>query len=90
MTVRASRWLSSHADDPIDRSVVSLGGVTVRISRWLSSNADEGITRAVDRLGRAVVAAGRSFQGIEPGTLQHNLIVVVWLIIALAFFHWTV
>jgi glutamate-1-semialdehyde aminotransferase len=50
-----------------------------------------GISRTVDGIGKGVDASGRAAQSYEPHTLQHNLLVVVfWLIAALGFFYWIV
>jgi NADH-quinone oxidoreductase subunit L len=77
-------------DMAVDRQVVQVGTGSVGIARWLGRIVDTaGIARTVDGLGRGVDASGRAAGRYEPRTLQHNLLVVVlFLIAALAFFYW--
>ena len=43
----------------------------------------------IERVGRGVDASGQTLQGIQPRTLQHDLLIVVfWLAVALGFFYW--
>jgi hypothetical protein len=48
-----------------------------------------GIDRTGERLAQRVDATGHAMQGFEPRTLQQNLLVMIyWLVAALAFFYW--
>ena len=43
----------------------------------------------IDRVGKGVDASGQTLQGMQPRTLQHDLLIVVfWLAVALGFFYW--
>jgi NADH-quinone oxidoreductase subunit L len=77
-------------DMAVDRQVVHVGTGSVGLARWLGRRVDTaGVTKAVEGLGRGVDASGRAAERYEPRTLQHNLLVLVLLMIAaLAFFYW--
>jgi hypothetical protein len=48
-----------------------------------------GIKRTVDGIGHATDATGQAAKKYEPHTMQHNMLVVVfWLVAALGFFYW--
>ena len=81
-----------YLDSAVDDRVNSVGSGSVSIARWLGKFVDTaGISRTVDGIGKGVDASGRAAQSYEPHTLQHNLLVVVfWLIAALGFFYWIV
>jgi len=81
-----------YLDTAVDDRVNSVGSGSVSIARWLGKFVDTaGISRTVDGIGKGVDASGRAAQSYEPHTLQHNLLVVVfWLIAALGFFYWIV
>ena len=81
-----------YLDAAVDDRVNSVGSGSVSIARWLGKFVDTaGISRTVDGIGKGVDASGRAAQSYEPHTLQHNLLVVVfWLIAALGFFYWIV
>ena len=90
-TIGFSRWLWGIIDvGIIDRLVVSVGTRSVSIARQIELLDREGTTKNVDRLGRGVDLAGHALQEVQPRTLQHDLLVVVfWLAAALGFFYWT-
>ena len=81
-----------YLDTAVDDRVNSVGSGSVSIARWLGKFVDTaGISRTVDGIGKGVDASGRAAQSYAPHTLQHNLLVVVfWLIAALGFFYWIV
>ncbi len=77
-------------DSAVDDRVASVGKGSVTIASWLGRFVDsEGIEKTVDGLGRGADASGRAAKRYEPHTMQHNLLVVVfWLVAALGFFYW--
>ncbi len=79
-----------YLDRAVDQRVVSVGTGSVRTARWLGKFVDTaGINKTVEGLGRGVEASGHAARRYEPRTLQHNLLVIVfWLIAALGFFYW--
>ena len=79
-----------YLDRAVDERVVSVGTGSVRTARWLGKFVDTaGIEKTVESLGRGVDASGHAARRYEPRTLQHNLLVIVfWLIAALGFFYW--
>lgn len=79
-----------YLDSAVDNRVTSVGTGSVSIARFLGRFIDTaGISRTVEGLGRGVDASGHAAQRYEPHTLQHNLLVVVfWLVAALGFFYW--
>jgi len=92
-TVRFARWLWQVVDvKGIDRKVVGIGGQTVNLARWLWQVIDiRGIEKNVERLGRETDTTGHLLQRIEPRTLQHHLLVMIfWLVAAIGLFYWLV
>ncbi len=92
-TVSLARWLWHVVDvRGIDRSVVGIGRQTVNLAQWLWQFIDiRGIEKNVERLGREVDATGHMLQRIEPRTLQHHLLVMIfWLVAAIGLFYWLV
>jgi NADH-quinone oxidoreductase subunit L len=77
-------------DSAVDNRVMSVGTGSVSIANWLGRVVDTaGISKTVEGLGRGVDASGHTAGRYEPHTLQHNLLVVVfWLVAALGFFYW--
>ena len=92
MSVGASRWLWRVVDRGIiDRLVVSVGIRSVSVARRMERVDGAGTTRNDERLGRGVDASGHVLEEVQPRTLQHDLLVVVfWLAAALGFFYWIV
>jgi hypothetical protein len=78
-----------YLDTAVDNRVNSVGTGSVSIASWLGRFVDTaGISRTADSIGKVVDASGQSVRRYEPHTLQHNLLVVVfWLIAALGFFY---
>ncbi len=90
VTIAMASWLWRRVDQQvIDRIVLSVGSGSVGAARELGERVDTaGIERAVDRIGEGVEASGRVARRYEPNTLQHNLLVVViLLVLALGFFY---
>lgn len=79
-----------YLDSAVDHQVTSVGKGSVSIANWLGRFVDTaGINNAVDGLGRGADASGHAAKRYEPHTMQHNLLVVVfWLVAALGFFYW--
>ena len=76
-------------DMAVDQQVTNVGAGSVGIARWLGRIVDTAtITKTIEGVGRGVDASGHAAKRIEPRTLQHHLLVVVlWLVAALAFFY---
>ncbi len=90
-TESTARWLWRTVDARgLDRLVVAAGTVTVGLARWLFRFLDVGgLDKTGDRLAHGVDTTGHAMQGLEPRTLQQNLLVMIfWLIAALGFFYW--
>ena len=89
-SVNVSRWLWQVIDlGLIDRLVVSVGNRSVGVAQRMERFDREGTAGGVDQVGRGLDASGRKLQGLQPRTLRHDLLVVVfWLAVALGFFYW--
>lgn len=89
-SISLSRWLWRVIDlGLIDRLVVSIGIRSVGVARRMEQIGRREGAKNVDRVGKGVDASGQSLQGIQPRTLQHDLLIVVfWLAVALGFFYW--
>ncbi len=73
----------------IDRVVVAVGSRSVGLARRMDRVDRAGTTKSVEVVGRGVDASGQQLQGVQPRTLQHDLLVIVfWLAVALGFFYW--
>ena len=73
-----------------DRAVTGGGNWAVRLSGWLWRVIDiRGTDQPVESLGRLGEGAGEALQRIEPRTLQHHLVVIVfWLVLAIGLSYW--
>jgi NADH-quinone oxidoreductase subunit L len=61
------------------------------LSRWLWRTIDIRGDEMVKGVGRASGDTGEMLQKVEPRTLQHHLLVVVfWLMLAIAVSYWLV
>lgn len=90
-TESTARWLWRTVDTRgIDRLVLTVGSLTVGVARWLFRFLDMGgLDRTGERFAHRVDATGQAMQGFEPRTLQQNLLVMIyWLVAALGFFYW--
>jgi NADH-quinone oxidoreductase subunit L len=92
LSVGVSRWLWRVVDQGvIDRLVISVGTQSVNVAQRMEVVDRAGSTKSDEQLSRGVDASGRALQGVQPRTLQHDLLVVVfWLAAALGFFYWIV
>lgn len=79
-----------YIDSAVDNRVTSVGTGSVSVARWLGRFVDTaGIKRTVDGIGRVTDASGHAAKKYEPHTMQHNLLIVVfWLVAALGLFYW--
>ena len=89
-SIKFSRWLWRVIDmGLIDRLVDSVGNRSVGVARRMEQFGRVESTKNIERVGRGVDASGQTLQGIQPRTLQHDLLIVVfWLAVALGFFYW--
>ena len=90
-TLRLADWLWKTVDlGGIDRAITTLAEVSIALARWLWQVIDiRGIEQNIERLGYQADAAGHMLLKVEPRTLQHYLLVMVfWLIGAIGLFYW--
>ncbi len=89
-SIKLSRWLWRVIDlGLIDRLVVSIGNRSVGVARRMEQIGRMEGAKNIDRVGKGVDASGQTLQGIQPRTLQHDLLIVVfWLAVALGIFYW--
>ena len=88
-----SRWLRRTVEvQGVDRMVDGSAASSLRFSHWLWKVIDRRATDdTVEGLGRLAGSTGQMLQKIEPRTLQHHLLVVVfWLVLAIALSYWFV
>ncbi|MDA1234014.1 MAG: NADH-quinone oxidoreductase subunit L [Acidobacteria bacterium] len=75
----------------LDRGLGGGADSSVALSRWLWRVVDLRGDAMVEGLGRASDENGEMLQRIEPRTLQHHLLVVVfWLMLAIALSYWLI
>ena len=92
-SVAFSQWLWRVIDvRGIDRAVVEGGSQSVGLARWLWEFIDvRRIDKSAEQIGKAADEAGHKLQDIEPRTLQHHLLgLIFWLVLAFALFYWLV
>ena len=92
-TVSLARWIWQSIDvRVIDRTVDEAGTRSIGLANWLWRVIDvRKIEGSVDGIGHAADASGRRLQDVEPRTLQHHLLVLIfWLVVAIASFYWFV
>jgi NADH-quinone oxidoreductase subunit L len=89
-SIKFSRWLWRVIDlGLIDRLIVSLGNRSVGVAQRMEQFGRTKSASSIDRVGKSADASGQTLQGIQPRTLQHDLLIVVfWLAVALGFFYW--
>ena len=89
-SVAVSTWLWRVIDlGLIDRFVVSIGNRSVGVAQQMERIGRAETTKSDERVGRSVDASGHTLERIQPRTLQHDLLLVVfWLGVALGFFYW--
>lgn len=81
-----AQWLDRTIElQAVERTVRQGASGLVSLSRWMWRVIDlRGTDQAVQQLGRINDETGEVLQGIEPRTLQHNLVVVVvWLVLVI-------
>ena len=88
-SVGMAGWLWRVVDlHGIDRVVVGLGQRSVGFARWLWQVVD---LRGVDRVGKQAESGGGMMRELEPRTLQHHLLVMIfWLIVGMGLLFWFV
>lgn len=92
-SVKLARWLWRVIDlRGVDRVVVGIGEHSVGVGNWLWKFIDiRVLDKQVNRLGGRAEAAGETVQELEPRTLQHHLLVMIfWLIVGMILLYWFV
>lgn len=92
-SVGLARWLWRVVDfRGVDRVVVGIGSQSIGIANWLWNIIDiKVLDKNVDRLGDQTEAAAETMREMEPRTLQHHLLVMIfWLIIGMTLLFWFV
>ena len=76
----------------VDRLVVGVGRQSVGIANWLWKIIDiKVLDKNVNRLGEQTEAIAETIQEVEPRTLQHHLLVMIfWLIVGMGLLFWFV
>ena len=90
-SVGFARWLWRVIDlRGVDRVVVGVGKQSVGIANWLWKIIDiKVLDKNVDRLNEQAEVAGDAIQEVEPRTLQHHLLVMIfWLIVGMGLLYW--
>jgi NADH-quinone oxidoreductase subunit L len=87
-----SAWLWSVLEvQGLERPISRGASSSVILSRWLLRVVDLRGDRMVGQLGRISDETGEMLHRIEPRTLQHHLVIVVfWLMLAIALSYWLV
>jgi hypothetical protein len=88
-----SGWLRGTVEvQGVDRMVEGGAASSLRLSQWLWSVIERrGTDDTVEGLGRLASSTGQVLQKLEPRTLQHHLLVVVfWLVFAIGLSYWFV
>ena len=92
-SVGFARWLWRVVDlRGVDRVVVGAGKKNIGIANWLWKMIDvKVLDKNVNRLGNQAEATGEMMRELEPRTLQHNLLVMIfWLIVGMGLLYWFV
>ena len=91
-SISISRWLWSALEiQGLDRGLTGGARSSISLSRWLWRVVDLRGDAMVEGLGHVSDETGEILQRIEPRTLQHHLLVVVfWLTLAIALSYWLV
>ncbi|MDH5576020.1 MAG: hypothetical protein OEY80_11085, partial [Nitrospirota bacterium] len=76
----------------VDRVVVGVGKHSIGIANWLWNIIDVKILdKNVNRVGDQAKATGDMMRELEPRTLQHHLLVMIfWLIVGMGLLFWFV
>jgi hypothetical protein len=85
ITLRIADWLWRSVDiRGLEWAVDGPARITLRIADWLWRSVDiRGLEWLVARVGRQNEAAGEVLREIEPSMLQHQLLVVIFTLVAL-------
>ena len=89
--LRLSAWLWTAIEVRVgERALKSGGSSAVLLSQWLWRVIDiRGTDQTIQRLGHFGEETGEALQRIEPRTLQHHLVVVVfWLVLVISLSYW--
>lgn len=92
-SVGFARWLWRVVDlRGVDRVVVGVGQKNLSFASWLWKIIDvKVLDKQVNRLGNQAEATGETMRELEPRTLQHNLLVMIfWLIVGIGLLYWFV
>jgi NADH-quinone oxidoreductase subunit L len=92
-SVGFARWLWQVVDlRGVDRVVVGIGKQSVGIANWLWKIIDiKVLEKNVNRVGEQAEATGDLMRELEPRTLQHHLLVMIfWLIVGMGLLFWFV
>jgi NADH-quinone oxidoreductase subunit L len=90
-SVGMAGWLWRMVDlRGVDRLVVGMGKHSLGIANWLWKIIDiKVLDKNVDRLGNQAEAAAETIRELEPRTLQHHLLVMIfWLIVGMSLLFW--
>ena len=92
-SVGLARWLWQVVDlRGVDRVVVGIGQQSVGIANWLWKIIDiKVLEKNVNRVGEKAEGTGDMMRELEPRTLQHHLLVMIfWLIVGMGLLFWFV
>lgn len=92
-SVGFARWLWRVVDfRGVDRVVVGIGKHSIGIANWLWNIIDiKVLDKNVNRLGDQTEATAETMRELEPRTLQHHLLVMIfWLILGMILLFWLV
>jgi NADH-quinone oxidoreductase subunit L len=92
-SVKLARWLWRVIDlRGVDRVVVGIGEQSVGVGNWLWKFIDiRVLNKKGNRFGGRSAATGETIQDLEPRTLQHHLLVMIfWLIVGMILLYWFV
>ena len=88
--LRLSEWLWTGIEVRAEERALKGVRSVVLVSQWLWRVIDiRGTDQTIQRLGRLGEETGEVLQRIEPRTLQHHLVVVVfWLVLVISLSYW--
>ena len=92
-SVGFARWLWRVVDlRGVDRVVVGVGKQNLGFAHWLWKMVEvKVLDKKVNRLGDQAEATGDMMRELEPRTLQHHLLVMIfWLIVGMGLLFWFV
>jgi hypothetical protein len=92
-SVGLAKWLWRVVDlRGVDRVVVGIGKQSIGIANWLWNLIEiKVLDKNVNRLADQTEATGDLMREMEPRTLQHHLLVMIfWLIVGMGLLFWFV